>query len=283
MKSKSSAKNIISKEGLDIYYWVEWDKRFSKNFIILHPGSSMNHSSLQKLEQKLNEEGFPTIVLDPRGFGFSHAPPEPEYFKLDNYSDDLRRIIEKEGLETPSFLGHSFGFMPVVDYVAKTSNAKEIVGVCASYNFSKTAQNKFLFHLFNRFLRYSEYLGGAGTQIRHFLSGEHRGYPDQSNLVGKSDLEVWLSIVDVPFKEIKTHIVSGIEINKWDITAQLEKIKNPLLLIYGTKDPMVKAYAGEHIASLVNGETIIETVDGTHSLPVAQPEKVWEVMKRYVF
>ena len=282
MRSKSSAKRIISEEGLDIYYWVTWDKNLSKGFVVLYPGSSMNHSSLQNLEQKLNENGFPTIVLDPRGFGFSYAPPEPEYFKLDNYSDDLRRIIEKEGLENPSFLGHSFGFMPVVNYVAQTSNAKDIVGICASYNFSKTAQNKFLFHLFNRFLRYFEYAGSVGMQTAHFLKGEKRTYPDQSKLEGKSDLEVWLSIADVPFKEIKTHIVSGIEINTWNITSQLKNIENPLLLIYGSRDPMVKSHAGEYIASLVNGAVNVEVIDGTHSLPITNPEKVWEVMKKYM-
>ncbi len=281
MKSKSLANKIISEEGLEIYYWVTWDKDLSKEFVVLHPGSSMNHSSLQNLEQKLNENGFPTIVLDPRGFGFSYAPPKPEYFKLEKYSNDLKKILEKEGIEHPSFVGHSFGFMPIIDYVAQTSNAKDIIGVCASYNFSKTAQNKLLFHLFNRFLRYFEYAGNIGTQTAHFLKGEKRTYPDQSKLEGKSDLEVWLSIADVSFREIKTHIVSGIEINKWDITPQLKKIENPLLLIYGSRDPMVKEYAGKYIASLVKGETSIEVIEGTHSLPITDPEKVWKVMKKY--
>ncbi len=98
MKSKSSAKKIVSNEGLDIYYWVNWNKDLTKNFQILHPGSSMNHSSLQSLEQGLDKKGFPTIVLDPRGSGFSESPSEPKYFTLENYSNDLRKIIEQEGL-----------------------------------------------------------------------------------------------------------------------------------------------------------------------------------------
>lgn len=224
MNSKSDAKRIVSDEGLNIYYWINWSKDLPKNFMILHPGSSMNHSSLKSLEEGLNERGFPTIVFDPRGSGFSDAPAEAEYFSLERYSTDLKKIIAREGLEKPSFVGHSSGFIPVIDYVARTSNGDDIIGICASYKFSETSKNKILFHLFNRVLRYLEYAGCIGTQITHLLKGEHREYPDQSEMEGKSDFDVWLSIVDVPFKDVKTHIVSGIEINKWDITNQLQDI-----------------------------------------------------------
>lgn len=282
MKSKSSAKKIVSDEGLDIYYWVNWNKDLPRNFHILHPGSSMNHSSLQSLEQGLNERGFPTVILDPRGFGFSDAPSESKYFTLEGYSNDLRKIVEQEGLERPSYVGHSFGFMPIVDYVAQTSNVDNLTGICASYKFSETAQNKLLFHLFNRVLRYSEYAGSIGTKMSHALKGERRDYPDQSEMDGKSDFDVWLSIVDVPFKDVKIHTVSGIEINKWNITKQLQKIENPLLLIYGTKDPMVRAHAGKYIASLNREKTNIEAIEGTHSLPIIQPNDVLQVMEKYL-
>ncbi len=172
--------------------------------------------------------------------------------------------------------------MPIVDYVALTSNANNLTGICASYKFSETAQNKLLFHLFNRVLRYSEYVGSIGTKVAHLIKGEQRRYPNQSEMYSKSDFDVWLSIVDVPFKDVKTHTVSGIEINKWDITKQLQEIENPLLLIYGTKDPMVRPRAGEHIASLNGGKTNIEVIEGTHSLPIIQPNDALQVMKKYL-
>ncbi len=287
MKDRSLEKRILS-DDLEIYYWITWSKELNRRFIILHPASSMNHTSLQSLEQGLNEMGFPTLTLDPRGYGLSKAPPKPEYFTLDKYSNDLKRIIEKEGLEKPYYLGHSFGFMPIVDYVSKSSNASSIIGVCASYNFSKTAQNKLLFYLFNRVLRYAEYIGSFGMKIYNLIIKEQKvrkqKYPDQSKLEEKTDLDVWFSIVDVPFMEIKTHIISGIEINKWDITEQLKKIDIPVLLIYGNKDIMVRPDTGEYISSLIkNSEDLcrIEIIEGTHSLPVTRPSKVLEVIKKF--
>ncbi|MEK6951293.1 MAG: hypothetical protein AABX13_06240 [Nanoarchaeota archaeon] len=75
MKSKSVAQKVVADDGLDIYYWTTWRKELTQNFKILHPGSSMNHSSLESLEQGLQEQGHPTLVVDPRGFGHSQALP----------------------------------------------------------------------------------------------------------------------------------------------------------------------------------------------------------------
>lgn len=279
MKSKSYAKRIIS-DGLNIYYWTTWSKDMPENFVVLHPGSSMNHSSLQALEQKLNDRGFPTIILDPRGSGFSDAPHKAEYYSLDSYSSDLAKIVEQEGLEKPSFLGHSFGFMPVIRYIAQSQNAEKITGICASHNFAETAPNKLLFHLFNRVIRYTEYLGSIATQAGHLFKGTQRTYPDQSGL--RSDLDVWLSIVDAPFRDIRAHIVSGIEINKWDISQYLKEVNQPMLLIYGAQDPMVRPCAGEYMRRLV-GNCKTEIIDGTHSLPVICPDKVSRSLEKYGF
>lgn len=266
-----SKNKIISKEGLSIYYWINYHKKLSKNFKILHPGSSMNHNSLQSLEKGLNKKGFPTLILDPRGTGLSKAPSKLEYFSLDSYSDDLKKIIEKEGLEKPSYIGHSFGFMPIIDYISKNSNAKEITGICTSYNFSKTA-NKFLFHSFDKVLRYLEYFGSAGKKLENFVKNKKRG--NQSDLNNKSDFDVWFSIVDAPFKQIKNNILNGIEINKIDITKQLKQIKVPVNLIYGTKDIMVKKT--DYIPSLIKCN--IRIIEGTHSLPVIQSDKILKIL-----
>lgn len=279
MKPKSSAKKVVADDGVDIYYWITWRKELNKNFQILHPGSSMNHSSLESLEQGLQEQGHPTIIFDPRGFGYSQTSAKPKYFSLERYSTDLQKIIEQEGLEKPSLTSHSFGFMPAIDYAARTQNAADITGICASYCFAETASNKFVFHLFNRFLRYTEYLGSAGLELAHLLGGGFRSYPNQSNC--KSDFGVWLSIVDVPFREIKAHTVSGIEINKWDIRSQLGHVNVPLLLIYGSNDVMVVPRAGAEISKLVKGGCTIEVIEGTHSLPIVRPEKVLGEMRKY--
>jgi len=276
------AKKIISKEGWDIYYWVNWSRGMNKKFVVMHPASSMNETSLMPLENGLNESGYPTLVVRPLEVN-DDAPTEPKFYNLDKCSCRLQQIIEKEGLESPHYLSHSAGFMPIVDYVSRTKNVESIIGICASYSFPASALNKLVFHLFNHVFRYLEYPGSFRMNIAHKRKRITRQYPpDQSDLEGKSDRKIFFSIADVPFKNVKVHTVSGIEMNKWDISNQLREIDNPMLLVYGSKDYMVKSSAGDYIKKQVKGDCKIEIIKGTHSLPLHSPKKVLEIIKNYL-
>lgn len=281
MKDKSKAKRIVSADGLNIYYWVNWNKSLTKVFNVLHPGSSMNHSSLESIEKGLAERKHPAITFDPRGQGYSDAPAQKDFYQLERYSNDLQRIIEQEGIEKPEFVTHSSGFMPVVNYAAKTENADLIIGICASPKFSETTPNKVLFHIFNRGLRYADYLGALGMKISDALKGKTTKYPDQSDLEGKSDFDVWKKIVNIPFERTRVNTVSGSQIIKWDIANQLSYLSTPLLLIYGGDDTMVRPVAGEYIRLLVKGHCNVEVIEGSHSLPINKPQNVLEIIDKY--
>ncbi len=279
MKSKDAVGIVQAEDGLDIFYWINYLGRDSKGFKVLHPGASMNHSSLLELESGINQRGYSTVVFDPRGTGFSVCPAEAEYFALEKYSSDLARIVEKEGIQRPEIVGHSMGFMPAVDYAANNENVGRIVGICGSYKFSETSANESMFEVFNKFLRYSEYLGSLATGAFDLVNGRKRRYPDQSKLVGKNEFDVWLSIVNQPFEAIKRNIVSGQEMSKWDILDQLAALENDLLLIYGRDDDLVKPVAGTVIFSQVSGSRCdLKLVKGTHSLPVTNLERILEAM-----
>ncbi len=282
----SNKSKIESVDGLKIYYWVDYDRdRKNKDkFFVLHPGSSMNHTSLNNLSKKIVDfYNVSTISLDPRGFGISDIPHNKENYGLNYYTSDLTRIIEKEGIENPFGVGHSFGFMPIVDYASETSNMDYIVGICASYNFSETAENKFLFHLFDKVLRYSEFIMSGYMKLSHWVKGETRPeFPDASDLEGKSEFDVYKKIVDISLKRSLADTQSGRIINTWDISEQLKNVNKPMLLIYGEKDPMVRACAGDKIKDLVKGECEIETIEGKHSLPITKPKAVFDIMQKYL-
>lgn len=279
MKSKTSAKTIRGIDDAKIFYWISWKPGMNKSWMLLHPAASMNHSSLQSLETGLNERGHPTIVFDPRGTGYSQLPQKEGYHTIDRCSKDVQRIVEKEGLENPDFLTHSFGFLPVVDYISRTGNAGKLTGVCASPNFSKTV-NPIMFNLWTNFLmETSEYLGSSAMCLVNALTCRKREYNNQ-NLPGESDFRIWLSIIDIPRKEVAGHMFDIKNLSA-DISPQLEKVACPVKLIYASKDTMVKPYAGKIISNLVRGMCTIDVVDGTHTLPVSHPEKVLEILDSY--
>lgn len=280
MKDLSKASRIITPDNLELRYWVTWNKELTKDFIVLHPASSMNHSSLEALERMLNERGNPTVIFDPRWRNYPESPIKKECYTLEKCSGDLQQIVEKEGLENPLFIGHSAGFMPIADYVARTSNACGLVGICASHKFSETT-NKIEFVLFDRFLRYGDYLGCLATGIAYKLKGEQRGYPDQSNLYDKSDFPgVWLKVTGVSFNGIRANVASGKQTDaKWDISEQLGKIDKPTVLIYGKNDIMVRPIAGEYMSKMLKGDCHAYAINGTHSLPLKSPEKIIKIIE----
>ena len=178
MKDKTKAKKFVSSDGVDIYYWPNLNKSTKKRFILLHPGAAANHSSLEEIEHGLNKLGYPTLNFDPRGSGYSDAPISREYYQLDRVTGDLEGIIKQEGLEKPILIGHSWGFMPMVDYTVRTGNSKKIIGIGASYNFSETApkilSSKLAFNFFDKFLIYLDYVLSIGTLISHKLTETER-------------------------------------------------------------------------------------------------------------
>lgn len=279
MKTNTDSKRIISDDNVEVHYWITYKDGMDKKFKFLHPASSMNHTGLELLESMINNENMPTIILDPRGTGYSQTPIGKEYFKLESYTKDIEKILSTEGIEKPDFIGHSMGFMPVLNYTAETGNGNKIFGIGASYHFPDTTANKMLFHIFNRVIRYNELIGSAVIGIWHNMNNELRPYNDQSQM-GK-DKNSYAAIVDVSLKEAINHCISGIEINKWNISEQLKKIENPIILIYGKKDiAVVPKKAGLKILDMANNSSVYE-LDGGHDIPINKPEAVLEIIKKY--
>ncbi len=272
MKDFNKARKIEF-NGRETYHWIEWRKDLKKRFVVMYPGSSMNSSSLEKLEKMINDAGHPTLIKEPDWMNSD----------LNYFSGDLSAVIKKEGIEKPILLGQSAGYPIIIDYICKTNNADKVIGICCSHKFSETAKNKFYFYLFDKILRYSGYFGSAYMDILHKIKKEKRDYRDYSNLEGKKDIpHVWLSIVDVPFNDISEDICNGRKIIKWDITEKLKKIKNNTLLVYGRSDMLVTPKAGEYISKYVKGDCIIKVIEGDHSLPTTRPGEVMKVISEYL-
>lgn len=277
MKKIGDAKRIITSDNLDLYYWVSGNSNTKKTPMVLHSGASMNHSFMGKLEKGLNELGHPTIVFDHRGIGYSKAPAKAGCYSLDNYSNDLQKIIEKEGIEKPDLVTHSFGFMIGVDYALRTKNVGKITGICGSSNFSETA-NPLLFSLWNNVLRYMGYVTRPVANISDKISGRKTEYGNYEK--AKSEMDISMIASRVPQEEFKNQLASGSNILNWNITEKLKHLETPLHMIHGKNDIIVKPCAGEKIARIVKGTCELDVIDGTHSLPIFQYEKILEVMHK---
>lgn len=283
MKDPSKAKYIYGKDGVKVYYWMDYDTQRKNKWTIFHPGSSMNHSSLEAIEHEFNKKGHSTINIDPRGAGLSDKPIQKVFYTLDKFTDDLYRIIQKEGLEKPTVLGHSMGFPVAVNY-ASENPIDTIIGICGPYNLKNNSANKKVTKILDKkaIRILTGKLGSLIAQSSRIYTGEKRMYPDYAQTEGKSDFDVWLRIFDVDSEQQKAYIASGQKIITWNVETQLKKISNHTILIYGNKDLFVVPETAYEIKRLLKGPFHIHILSGTHTLPTTEPIRVMNVLKNYI-
>lgn len=285
MKTKESSRKITTDDGAEIHYWLNHPASGNGVVKFLYPGSSMNHSSLEPIERMLFERGYSTLLLEPRGIGYSlPLDQSKQRADLETFSGDIEKILKKEGIERPSFLTHSFGFMPVVDYVARTSNAKNIEGVCVSPDFRLTTLRG-VAKLFSSLVQYLDRTGGVINQALDLFSGKEREYNDMSDLEGLSDFEIWLRINRVPFNEIRSRKKFQKALDYWNVCGQLKSVGEsniPIHTIYGNNDLMVMPRLAIPLIKELTGNTATtEIIPGTHSLPYTKPKEVLEALAKY--
>jgi len=264
--STATEKTIESVDNLVVHYQQTWDQEMDGGWVVLHPGSSMDGRFLEQLSYEMNQRHHPTIVLDPRGTGASAAPAKSEYYPLDRYADDLARIVAQEGLEYPVLVGHSMGFMPIVDYAAQTYNAEMVLGICASHNFRETSGSRWLPLLDSTPARYAmELYGYVANRFGSRSSEDRLSSP-------RSEYDVFLAITDVPLGQLKNHVVSGQEIMKWDIAKQLEQLIAqciPVSALQAGDDALVRE--DRSILSCL-GVSVVRYEEGPHALPLIHPD-----------
>jgi pimeloyl-ACP methyl ester carboxylesterase len=280
MKPRSEARKIVTPENFDVFYWVNWSKGMNKEFVVLHPSSGANHTGMERLEKLISDYGHPTIVMDQRGYGYSMEAAQKATYTLAQRSDDLQKMIKQEGIEKPTYLGSSLGFLVVADCAAKLQNAGQIIGLSATADFEKSSPSKIIFayneSALNKLLW--ENGGSAVMQLWHYIKGEKRGYQDLAALEHKSDVAVYFVMAD----KKPLSISQGREIDHAKLPdEEIASIKAPVHLIYGKSDFLVRPKAAEHLKGLLQNCTI-EIMPGQHSLPITRPREVFEVIRKYL-
>ena len=120
--------------------------------------------------------------------------------------------------------------------------------------------------------------------MKHWVKGTERGYPDQSIYEGKTDIDMFWTIADQPFKKLKMNTTSGRAINKWYVSEQLGKINVPVHLVYGSKDMLVvPEMAGSYIKERVKGKCTVDIIpDAEHMVATTNPAVVLQTLNKYL-
>jgi len=273
-------KKVTACDGIDLFYYLTYDRDMKETPKFIHPGAGMKYSSVNALVKLLNERNHPTLVMEPRGVGKTRAPTDPRYFTLDKYASDVNSVMADIGWKDPSIICQSFGLMPIAKNIAKTGNAKDIYGFNVSPNFNKTTF-PFGAKIFFNIGAYIDSLASIMAGLPDMIKGTKRQYSDHSDIVGKNDLGACLSINNIPLRDMVYHQRMNQSLANWDVSDELREIKVPMHLVYGKQDLMVFPSAGGKIQDLAGGICTTDIIPGGHSVLYANPQACLKIMDKY--
>ncbi len=245
--------------GVRLFFDVEGAKltpdgpvmREKPTVLLLHGGPGFDHSIFKPAYSALADVAQ-VIYLDHRGNGRSDAGPQ-EGWNLAQWGDDVRAFCDALGIVNPIVLGVSFGGMVAIAYATRHPEhpSKLILISTEAVGGSHRERRVAMF----------EKLGGpevGALARRRFLEvGAHED---------KAALETWLKVAfplytrtardpNVPSRTVMRREVlqwftrPGGEMYRFDMLADLARIRCPTLVMGGEEDPMTTIECQADIAA----------------------------------
>jgi 3-oxoadipate enol-lactonase len=252
-------------DGFDAY----WEEHGAGPPLVLIHGLGGSAAIWQKVAGQLAEE-FRVIAYDLRGLGQSTTPPPP--YTLTMLVADLHGLVEGLGLDRVALVGHSLGGAVALGYAAEhPERVSAVVGIAAP---SHTPEEQ------------RSMLAGRAESARkrgmlaiadvHAASGLPEAFkeahPEETavykTILARGDPEGYAALCEV--------------IADIDLTAQLGRIRAPVLLMQGALDRIVPQEAARETASRLAKCEYVQLEGCGHVIPFERPEELVARVREFV-
>lgn len=239
--------------------------RGNKNIILLHGwGGSME--SLQGLQDELTKTiAYRVYNVELPGFGQSNLQ-KGKTLTLDDYVAALDIFIEKNNINKPILVGHSFGGKIALAYSIKNGNKiRNLILINSSGLKPKNSLKKYALILPTK----SFGLLFSLPLLNKIKEPIRRGY--YKLIVRERDY--------LRAKELQKTLKNVLKINLDD---QIEKINVDTLLIWGEKDSYTPLWMGEKLSKLLPNARL-EVIQGAkHNLPLINPQIISSMIRLHI-
>lgn len=253
-----------------------WTKRFGNNpkvkVLLLHGGPACTHEYFESFESFLPQEGIEFIYYDQLGSAYSDQPQDTSLWNLPRFVEEVEQVRKALGLNKDNFylLGHSWGGILAMQYALKyQENLKGLIvsnmmASCPKYG--AYADEVLAKQLKPEVLKEVESLEAAGKYSdprymellipnfyeQHILRMPAAEWPDAVNRTfAKIN-----SVIYVSMQGPSEFGISG-KLEKWDVSAELPKIKTPTLVIGASHDTMDPKYMEWMSTQFPNGSFVL--------------------------
>ncbi len=253
-----------------------WTKRFGNNpkikVLLLHGGPACTHEYFESFESFLPQEGIEFIYYDQLGSAYSDQPKDTSLWDLPRFVEEVEQVRVALGLNKDNFylLGHSWGGILGMQYALKyQDNLKGLIisnmmASCPKYGeYAEQVLSKQMPADVLQEIKGIEAKGdfanprymallGPNFYEKHILRLPAADWPDPVNRnFAKLNQEIYVSM-----QGPSEFGVSG-KLEKWDVSAELPKIKTPTLVIGSTHDTMDPQYMQWMSTQLPHGRFLL--------------------------
>ena len=262
-------------------YWATWGPAGAPRLLVLHGGPGAHHDYL--LPQMLHlADRYDVLMYDQRGGGRSRTDdPAPVTAQL--LVDDLAAVVAEFGLEPLSLVGYSWGAMlallAAIDERVKPGRMVLLDPAPLNREWRSQFESEFSARMRGAAVtRLREELAASGLRERDPAAYKQRAFelsvagyfahPERANdltpfrVMERVQRSVWASLGD------------------YDLTAPLERVKVPSLVVHGRQDPI--PIASSLAAARALGAEFVVLEECGHVPYVEQPAALFAALDRFL-
>jgi len=238
-----------------------YEIKMTKQIVLLH-GWGASSTRLGQLERRLKEKGWEVWAPDLPGFG--QTPPPPTVWSLGDYVEWVRQGVAERGWSSFSVLGHSFGGSIAIEWAALDPQGLEkLILIAASGIRKKRSLQKLL----------ARWIAKTGKAVLALPGLNKLRKPMRQVLyhfIGEYDYYRAQGVMKETLKKVLTE----------DLTDRLDRIRVPVLLLWGANDTLVPVADGHLMHRLIHHSTL-KVFSGLDHNFIYQPSKdvLGEVMR----
>ncbi len=232
-------------------------------FVILH-GWGLSKKIFIPLQEELERRGYRAVSLDLPGFGECKSPERP--YTLNDYAKYVRMVLEKEHINDPILIGHSFGGRVGLRYATLYKKNIRVLVLSGTPGYTPVSRTKLLFFIVlakigKRVLSLPT-LSFLTEMIRkwyYYLVGAREYYRAEGTM-----RETFKQVVSEPLVDDMKHL------------------HVPCLLIWGEKDSIVPVRIGVKMKQTIPGSMFEMIEDVGHNVPYKKPKEFVDVIERFI-
>ncbi len=253
-----------------------WTKRFGNNpkikVLLLHGGPGCTHEYFESFESFLPQQGIEFIYYDQLGSAYSDQPTDTSLWVLPRFVEEVEQVRVALGLNKDNFylLGHSWGGILAMQYALKYQDhlkgliISNMMASCPKYG--EYAEQVLSKQMDPAVLAEIQALEAKGdfTNPRYMALLMPNFY--EKHILYRPTAE-WPDAVNRTFAKLNQQVYVQMQgpsefgiagnLEKWDVSAELPKIKVPTLVIGAAHDTMDPAYMQWMSTQLPKGQFLL--------------------------